>query len=87
MASESVTIGEAAGFSREYLDYLIEWDRWFDSGFLQRKVECEPNSLIRAALCNDEAVLGPWINGRSLNVFTGRIGDAIHHLDRVGSLP
>jgi hypothetical protein len=24
-------------------------------------------------LCNDEAVLGPWINGRSLNVFTGGV--------------
>ena len=24
-------------------------------------------------LCNDEAVLGPWINGRGLNVFTGAV--------------
>ena len=23
-------------------------------------------------LCNDEAVLGPWVNGRWLNLFTGR---------------
>ena len=24
-------------------------------------------------LCNDEAVLGPWVNGRGLNVFTGAV--------------
>src|SRR5215469_9499373 len=24
-------------------------------------------------LCNDEAVLGPWVNGRPLNVFTGAV--------------
>jgi len=24
-------------------------------------------------LCNDEAVLGPWVNGRPLNVFTGLV--------------
>jgi NRAMP (natural resistance-associated macrophage protein)-like metal ion transporter len=24
-------------------------------------------------LCNDEAVLGPWVNGRTLNIFTGGI--------------
>ena len=24
-------------------------------------------------LCNDEAVLGPWINGRPLHVFTGAV--------------
>jgi hypothetical protein len=24
-------------------------------------------------LCNDQAVLGPWVNGRGLNVFTGAV--------------
>ena len=24
-------------------------------------------------LCNDEAVLGPWVNGRWLNLFTGAV--------------
>ena len=24
-------------------------------------------------LCNDKAVLGPWVNGRGLNVFTGAV--------------
>ena len=41
-------------------------------------------------LCNDEAVLGPWVNGRPLNVFTGAVIAVLVMLsitlDRVGSL-
>ena len=30
-------------------------------------------SVFLLLLCNDKAVLGPWVNGRKLNVFTGAI--------------
>lgn len=46
-------------------------------GLLTNAVQALAGVLLPSAtvflllLCNDEAVLGPWINGRWLNVFTG----------------
>jgi Mn2+/Fe2+ NRAMP family transporter len=48
-------------------------------GLLTNAVQALAGVLLPSAtvflllLCNDEAVLGPWINGRSLNVFTGGV--------------
>jgi Mn2+/Fe2+ NRAMP family transporter len=48
-------------------------------GLLTNAVQALAGVLLPSAtvflllLCNDEAVLGPWINGRGLNVFTGAV--------------
>jgi hypothetical protein len=48
-------------------------------GLLTNAVQALAGVLLPSAtvflllLCNDEAVLGPWVNGRPLNVFTGAI--------------
>jgi Mn2+/Fe2+ NRAMP family transporter len=48
-------------------------------GLLTNAVQALAGVLLPSAtvflllLCNDEAVLGPWINGRFLNVFTGAV--------------
>jgi NRAMP (natural resistance-associated macrophage protein)-like metal ion transporter len=48
-------------------------------GLLTNAVQALAGVLLPSAtvflllLCNDEAVLGPWINGRALNVFTGAV--------------
>jgi Mn2+/Fe2+ NRAMP family transporter len=48
-------------------------------GLLTNAVQALAGVLLPSAtvflllLCNDEAVLGPWVNGRPLNVFTGAV--------------
>jgi Mn2+/Fe2+ NRAMP family transporter len=48
-------------------------------GLLTNAVQALAGVLLPSAtvflllLCNDEAVLGPWVNGRALNVFTGAV--------------
>jgi NRAMP (natural resistance-associated macrophage protein)-like metal ion transporter len=48
-------------------------------GLLTNAVQALAGVLLPSAtvflllLCNDEAVLGPWVNGRGLNVFTGAV--------------
>jgi hypothetical protein len=48
-------------------------------GLLTNAVQALAGILLPSAtvflllLCNDEAVLGPWINNRALNVFTGMV--------------
>jgi hypothetical protein len=48
-------------------------------GLLTNAVQALAGVLLPSAtvflllLCNDQAVLGPWINGRGLNVFTGAV--------------
>jgi Mn2+/Fe2+ NRAMP family transporter len=48
-------------------------------GLLTNAVQALAGVLLPSAtgflllLCNDEAVLGPWVNGRPLNVFTGLV--------------
>ena len=48
-------------------------------GLLTNAVQALAGVLLPSAtaflllLCNDEAVLGPWVNGRALNVFTGTV--------------
>jgi NRAMP (natural resistance-associated macrophage protein)-like metal ion transporter len=48
-------------------------------GLLTNAVQALAGVLLPSAtvflllLCNDEAVLGPWINGRGLNIFTGAV--------------
>jgi Mn2+/Fe2+ NRAMP family transporter len=48
-------------------------------GLLTNAVQALAGVLLPSAtvflllLCNDEAVLGPWVNGRLLNVFTGAV--------------
>jgi Mn2+/Fe2+ NRAMP family transporter len=48
-------------------------------GLLTNAVQALAGVLLPSAtvflllLCNDEVVLGPWINGRALNVFTGTV--------------
>jgi Mn2+/Fe2+ NRAMP family transporter len=47
-------------------------------------------SVFLLLLCNDDAVLGPWVNGRPPNVFTGLVIAVLVmlsiHPDRFGSL-
>jgi Mn2+/Fe2+ NRAMP family transporter len=40
-------------------------------------------SVFLLLLCNDQAVLGPWVNGRSLNVFTGAVIAALVMLSMI----
>jgi hypothetical protein len=48
-------------------------------GLLTNAVQALAGVLLPSAtvflllLCNDEAVLGPWVNGRPLNLFTGAV--------------
>jgi hypothetical protein len=56
---------------------LYSSDRFL--GFMTNLVQALAGVLLPSAtvflllLCNDKAVLGPWVNGRKLNLFTGAI--------------
>jgi hypothetical protein len=41
-------MAELAGIPRRWVDYLLEWDRGFESGFLQRRVSGELDSSLKS---------------------------------------
>jgi Mn2+/Fe2+ NRAMP family transporter len=75
---------EAKGFYAVYgglvvLAALLVLTPGMPLGLLTNAVQALAGVLLPSAtvflllLCNDEAVLGPWMNGRALNVFTGAV--------------